>query len=189
MKTLLRLAVLALFAVTFLNAGTILVSGSFTDGVPVATTPLGSTGVNYRIFTDGLNPEVWSFLIDDGGFNAVVWPLGNPTVTQVDFWISTNDTSSAWSINAALAAGVPSAWTLSYPTSQSSRMVAPVGQELDGGEMMGFRWDIVQNPNVKGSAVVDWSVQFTTTDVPEPGTIGLMGAGLALVGFAARRRK
>ncbi|MCB1872554.1 MAG: PEP-CTERM sorting domain-containing protein, partial [Gammaproteobacteria bacterium] len=40
-----------------------------------------------------------------------------------------------------------------------------------------------------GTLAVDLSIRNITTQVPEPATIALLGAGLVGAGFAGRRRK
>lgn len=55
------------------------------------------------------------------------------------------------------------------------------------GETLWVRWaDLNDNSNDHGLAIDN--VSFTVTAVPEPGTLAMLLAGLATVGFVARRR-
>jgi hypothetical protein len=65
--------------------------------------------------------------------------------------------------------------------------LAATGLNWESGQTLWLRWsDRNDNGNDHGLAIDDLS--FAVTPIPEPGTWGLMLAGLAAVGLIARRR-
>lgn len=62
-----------------------------------------------------------------------------------------------------------------------------VSTEWAAGDTLWVRWVEVNNPGNDHGLAID-NLSFSVTAVPEPGTVALWLAGLAAIGFVARRR-
>jgi len=167
-------------------------SGGTYFGSPASGAPAGWIAVSFKntssvafdSFTVGFNGEEWR---NGGNTSAQTMVLQygfGSTFASVDSWTtpggSFNWTSPVFSSTGAAVNG------------NVAGLVSGVGGTVDtswaAGQTLWVRW--VENNdsgNDHGLAIDNFSFSVTTA-VPEPGTTAMLLAGLAAVGFVARRR-
>jgi len=155
-------------------------SSTFADGSIVANGPTGSDGIIYLTggSTTVVDTVTFSQAVTDPVFS--IWSLGQ-----------NGDTASFNFIGATpvLVSGGPGAEYGGQSITVSGNNV--YGEEGDGtvefvGTFKSISWT---NPTYENWYGFDVGVAGIAAAVPEPGSTGLLLAGLTLVGLAARRRQ
>ena len=174
----------------FLPNGSLVRIGTFTSGFDFTANAFNLTALNnaFTLFdstttiTEGSSPN---FRV--GSINKTNVPIAVDLISgkQLYYWIFnassealatehgifTNLTASNWIGGDGSPTGASNSLTLSSATS--------------GGTLVARIGSTIVNPNISGNTITTGKLAA----IPEPSTYALMGLGLVVVGFMARRRK
>jgi hypothetical protein len=133
---------------------------------------------------DLINPVIFTATVDDADLTTsgsyLTWDSGTifaPVSANTAYWVMLTDASST-SVE----------WT--YADNDSSGTpgnIASLYNYFGGGAVLNEGWPFVMQIECVGLS--EGPCGSAITDVPEPATIGLLGAGMVALGVAIRRRR
>lgn len=157
----------------------------------------GSTGANTIAvaFTNNTGVTLTGFT---AGYDGEQWRNGGNTATHTltaQYGFGSSYASVSW-LNAASSFTVSSLVNTSTAgaidgnvAGKSSGLGGSVATPWAAGQTLWLRWTDIDNPGADHGLAIDNFSLSVTAPVPEPGSLAMLLAGLATLGFVARHRR